>query len=173
MNNTISISTQNLPLSAAQKCVAGNEDEYFQIVSFYIASASGNRPNSTGLTIQVDPRLTVVGVKGFNFYQYLLNNAGRVIATGREDIKSEADLGDNKFFVTTASNKVYTEDGYLYFLRVQFPQDVAVGDVFNITIDKTAEFKFEDANATNEERAAMNTWTKNNGVANGRITITE
>lgn len=178
MNNTINISTQNLSISAARRCLEGNNYGYFQIVSFYVASESGNRPDSTGLTIKFDPRLTVLGAeKGYVFSSKIYDNQGRPIS-GRGRGATQEVLGDNLFFATTAAGSTYTEDGYLYFARVQFPPETQVGDVFTITIEleedgEPCEFLFVDSTATLADQNAMNEWTKQRGIVNGSFTIIE
>lgn len=176
MNNTINISQQNVTLASAQRAVADNINGYFAVVSFYAASTSGNRPNATGLTVQFDTRLKVIGAEeGEVFQQRIYNSEGLpVTSRGRSGI-SEEPCGVNKYFVTTANREPYTEDGYLYFACVQFPAAVEVGDVYTITIctGTDDEFLFEDSTASNEDRATMNAWTKANGIINGRITIVE
>lgn len=179
MNNTINISRQNLTITSAKRCVAGNDAGYFQIVSFYVASASGNRPDSTGLTIKFDPRLTVIGAEnGYVFNSKVYSSEGELI-TARGRAVTEKTIGNNIFFAATASGETYTTDGYLYFACVQFPPETKVGDVFTITVElenangKPYEFLFVDSTATNEERAAMNKWTKERGIINGSFTIVE
>lgn len=178
MNNTINISTQNLPIASARRCLAGNNASYFQVVSFYVASASGNRPDSTGLTIKFDPRLTVLGAEeDYVFNSQIYDNQGKLIsARGRG--ATQKPLGDNIYFAATAGG-TYHEDGYLYFACVQFPADVQVGDVFTITVEledgdgNPYEFLFVDSTATTAEREAMNEWTKERGILNGSFTIIE
>lgn len=179
MNNTINISTQNLSINSAKRCVAGNNAGYFQIVSFYVASTSGNRPDSTGLTIKFDPRLTVLGTEnGYVFSSKVYNNQG-ILVTGRGRGATQKYLGPNLYFATTAAGETYPENGYLYFARVQFPPDTKVGDVFTITVEledekgNPYEFLFVDSTASKEDREAMNQWTKENGISNGSFTIIE
>ena len=178
MNNTINISTQNLTISAARRCLEGNNYGYFQIVSFYVASESGNRPNATGLTIKFDPRLTVLGdEKGFVFKSKVYDNQGRPLSSRGRSATQEK-RGDNVWFAATAADEPYTEDGYLYFACVQFPPDTAVGDVFTITVEleedgEPCEFLFVDSTATLADQNAMNEWTKERGISNGSFTIIE
>lgn len=179
MNNTINISTQNLTIDGARRCLAGNNAGYFQVVSFYVASASGNRPDSTGLTIKFDPRLTVLGAdEDYVFSSKIYDNQGRPIS-GRGRGATQETLGHNLYFATTAAGGTYTEDGYLYFARVQFPPETQVGDVFSITVEledgdgNPYDFLFVDSTATTAEREAMNEWTKERGISNGSFTIIE
>ena len=159
MNNTINISTQNITNTAVRNCLAGNTNGYFQLVSFYVASASGNRPDSTGLTIQFDPRLTVLGAdEGYVFRSKVYDSQGRpVTSRGRGASEQEVvDADKNIFFAATASGDSFTSDGYLYFAMVQFPPETAVGDVFEIKVlledDNTPpvpyEFLFCDSTAS-------------------------
>ena len=181
MNNTINISSQNLTLAQARNCLDGNTNGYFQIVSFYVASVSGNRPNATGLTIKFDPRLTVVNDQwGGAFNSRVYTSDGRsVTSRGRSATEGAIDRENNIFFAATADDKPYTDDGYLYFTMVQFPADVAVGDTFPITValedenQNPYEFLFVDSTASAADQTAMNTWTKTNGIINGGFTIVE
>ena len=184
MHNTINISSQNLTLAQARNSLEGNNSGYFQIVSFYVASESGKRPNATGLTIQFDPRLTVLGAdEGYVFNSKVYNSDGRpVTSRGRGASDQEiVDRENNIFFATTASGDEFTEDGYLYFAMVQFPPETAVGDHFAINVlleDESTppvpyEFLFCDASDTAADQTADMTWTKANGIINGGFTIIE
>lgn len=178
-NNTINISSQNVTLASAQRAVASNGDSYFAVVSFYCASESGNRPNATGLTIKFDPRLTLINDEwGEVFSSKVYNSAGQSI-TSRGRGCTEEKKADNIYFAATAADEPYTSDGYLYFACVQFPVDVAVGDVFPVTIElededhNPCEFLYVDSTASAADQAAMNTWTKEHGIINGGFTIVE
>lgn len=178
MNNTINISDQNITLAAARNSVAGNNNGYFQLVPFYVASASGNRPNTTGFVVKFDPRLTVLGAdRGSVFCQTVYNSEGRPVTAYAVGANKEKAMGDNKFFVTTATDRTYNIDHYLYYARIQFPDNAAVGDVYTIEImledeeSNPCEFLFVDSKATAQERADMMAWTKANGVLNGSFTI--
>lgn len=181
MNNTINISSQNLTLAQARNCLDGNTNGYFQIVSFYVASASGNRPNATGLTIKFDPRLTVVNDQwGEVFNSRVYTSDGRpVTSRGRSATEGAIDGKNNIFFAATADDKPYIDDGHLYFAMVQFPADVAVGDTFPIIValedenQNPYEFLFVDSTASVADQTAMNAWTKANGIINGGFTIVE
>lgn len=176
MNNTINISNQNLTLAAARSALSGNQDGYFQIVSFYVAGASGNRPDSTGLIIQFDPRLTVLGAdEGSVFNSKLYSSDGRPVTAKAKNATEEVlDAENNIFFATTADGSVPTQDYYLYFAAVQFPADVEVGDVFTVEIKNGAndEFLFVDSTASAADQASMNAWSKSH-VVNGGFTIIE
>ncbi len=178
MNNTINISNQNITISQARNSLADNTNGYFQIVSFYVASASGKRPDSTGLTIQFDPRLTVLGAdEGYIFRSKIYDSQGRpVTARGRgASVEEIVDAENNIFFVATSSGSEYTEDGYLYFAMVQFPPETAVGDVFEVKVlledDSTPpvpyEFLFCDSTATIAEQATDMAWTKEHLTTGG------
>lgn len=170
MNNTIFISRTNLSLNAAKRACIDNENNYFQYIAFYCASASGNRPNSTGLTIKFDERLKVLGPLPFS--KLLTNSNGEVIESRGRDSIEQGYIGDNTYFVSTASGQTITSDGFLYFVKVQFPEDVEVGDEFTTEIlTDNAEFLFVDSTASEAEKAAMTAWTKTNGVSNGKFTI--
>ena len=179
MNNTINISKQNVTLPTAKRAVASNGDSYFEVVSFYCASASGKRPNATGLTIKFDPRLTIINDKmGEVFSSEIYNSAGHLVTSrGRNCVETKK--GDNIYFVATADKEPFTSDGYLYFACVQFPEDVAVGDVFPITImledeeGNPCEFLYVDSTVSAQDQADMNAWTKAHGIINGGFTIIE
>lgn len=178
MNNTINISIQNITITGVRNCLEGNTNGYFQLVSFYVASGSGNRPDSTGLTIQFDPRLTVLGAdEGYVFRSKVYDSQGRPV-TARARGASEQEIIDaenNIFFVATASGSEYTTDGYLYFAMVQFPPETAVGDVFEIKVlledDSTPpvpyEFLFCDSSSTPAEKTADMEWTKEHLTVGG------
>lgn len=184
MHNTINISNQNLTLAQARNSLEGNNAGYFQIVSFYVASESGKRPNATGLTIQFDPRLTVLGAEeGYVFNSKIYASDGRpVTSRGRGASDQEIiDLENNIFFVTTANGNTFNEDGYLYFAMVQFPSDTAVGDHFTVSVlledDSTPpvpyEFLFCDSSDSTADQTTDMTWTKSHGIINGGFTIIE
>lgn len=177
MNNTINISSQNITLAQAQSSSVDNPGGYFQVVAFYCASASGNRPNATGLTIKFDPRLTVLDAdESHPFSSVVYNTAGQRLANRGRGATQEV-IDHNLFFAATANDDPYAQDGYLYFARVQFPNDVEVGDVFPITIEledednNPYEFLYVDSTATAQEQADMIAWTKANGILNGGFTV--
>lgn len=179
MNNTINISSQNITIAQAQSSSVDNPGGYFQVVAFYCASASGNRPNATGLTIKFDPRLTVLDAdEGYPFSSVVYNTAGQRLSSRGRGVTQEI-IDHNLFFAATASDDPYTSDGYLYFARVQFPSNVQVGDVFPITIEledednNEYEFLYVDSTATQADQTAMNNWTKANGILNGGFTVIE
>lgn len=179
MNNTINISKQNVTLSSAKRSVPSNGDRYFEVVSFYCASAGGKRPNATGLTIKFDPRLKVINDKmGEVFSSEVYNSAGH-LATSRGRNCVETKKGDNVYFVATADEKPFNSDGYLYFACVQFPENVAVGDEFPIAImledeeGNPCEFLYVDATVSVTDQETMNEWTKAHGIVNGGFTIVE
>lgn len=180
MNNTINISTQNITLAAAQQSAIGNTNGYFQIISFYVARQSGNRPNSTGFVVKLDPRLKLTG-KNINrcFYREVYSSDGRLLEDlgGENKTVKEKILDNNLIFVATADDEVYQSDGYLGYMCVQFPANVAVGDQFRVEIalkdsnDNDYPFLFVDSTASNQDRETMNTWTKEHGIINGGFTV--
>lgn len=174
----INISDQNLTLSAARNCLVDNINGYFQVVSFYLArnSSSDNNNNSTGFTVEFDERLKVLGADedGWVFYSKIFNSQGRPVTARGRDTISQTPIGDNKFFVSTASARNYEDDGYLFFAMVQFPVDVKVGDTFEISIDTSADAEFicENSNDSAQDREADSAWCKSH-VVNGGFTIIE
>lgn len=178
-HNTINISIQNVTLASAQRAVAGNANGYFAVVAFYAASnESGANPPSTGLTIQFDDRLTLVGEdEDWVFNSRIYNPAGQALRNrGRSAITQRVLDPENKiYFVSTASELEGFNDGYLYFAMVQFPADVEVGDVYDIEIltgtnpITSEDYEFLYKYDSDEDE----TWTKEHGIINGSITIVE
>lgn len=177
-HNTINISRQNIPLVSAQRAAASNGNSYFAVVTFYCASASGKRPDSTGLTIKFDSRLKVLGAEeGQVFSSKVFNTAGQLITNLNGRPVTQKKISDNIWFAATSNSEEIDEDGYLYFARVQFPTDVAVGDNFSISVEleDAEENPYEFLYAVASDTAAVNTqemnWTKANGIINGGFTV--
>ena len=177
-NNMINISTQNITLASAQRAVAGNQNGYFAIVSFY-CSGTGNRPNSTGLTIKFDPRLTLLGNDWGNiFASNIYDSQGHRVSNLSGITPTQEQKGDNVWFAATSSANAMTADYMMYYACVQFPDDVEVGDVFTIEViledenHNPCEFLYADSTADDATNQTDMAWTKNNLVA-GRITVIE
>lgn len=177
-NNMINISTQNVTLASAQRAVAGNQNGYFAIVGFY-CSGTGNRPNSTGLTIKFDPRLTLLGSEqGQVFAGKVYNSDGTVVTNLRGKKPKQEQRGDNIWFAATSDGDVIIEDYMMYYACVQFPADVAVGDVFSIQVllededHNACEFLYADSTVDSATNQADMAWTKAH-LVNGSITIVE
>ena len=177
-NNMINISTQNITLASAQRAVAGNQNGYFAIVSFY-CSGTGNRPNSTGLTIKFDPRLTLLGNEwGDVFAGKVYDSQGNVVTNLRGKTPTQEQRGNNIWFAATSDSDAITNDYMLYYACVQFPDDVAVGDVFAIQVllededHNACEFLYADSTVDSATNQTDMTWTKEH-LVNGSITVVE
>lgn len=177
-SNMINISTQNISLASAQRSVAGNQNGYFAIVGFY-CSGTGNRPNSTGLTIKFDPRLTLLGDEwGDIFAGKVYDSQGHVITNLKGRTPTQEQRGDNIWFAATSNSDEITNDYMLYYACVQFPADVEVGDVFRIEVllededHNPCEFLYADSTADAATNQTDMTWTKAHLVAGG-ITVVE
>lgn len=178
MNNMINISTQNITIASAQRSVAGNQNGYFAIVGFY-CSGTGNRPNSTGLTIKFDPRLKLLGDdEGYVFAGRVYNSDGTVVTNLRGRTPTQEQRGDNIWFAATSDSDAITNDYMMYYACVQFPANVAVGDVFSIEVllededHNACEFLYADSTADNATNQTDMNWTKAHLVAGG-ITVIE
>ena len=177
-NNMINISTQNITLASAQRSVAGNQNGYFAIVGFY-CSGTGNRPNSTGLTIKFDPRLTLLGDEwGDIFAGKVYDSQGNVVTNLRGKTPTQEQRGDNIWFAATSDSDAITNDYMMYYACVQFPADVEVGDVFPIQVllededHNACEFLYADSTAEDSTNQTDMAWTKAH-LVNGGITVVE
>ena len=190
MNNSISITNQNLTLAAARKAQIDNTDGIFQVVAFRVDTEDNVKaelPTSTGLTIEFDSRLKVLGDdENWWFLQKVYTPDGRVTGSRAHGAGEQVKYNDNKFFCATAdSDSDFADNGYyLYYALVQFPSDVAVNDEFNITIKTSGtdtnydnetfnvEFNCVNAELSDTDQATQNTWTKSH-IMQGKFTIIE
>ena len=188
MNNSISITRQNLTLASAQRAAINNREGLFQVVAFRVDTEDNVKaelPTATGLTIEFDPRLKVLGDdEEFWFLRKIYTADGRVLGSRAQGGNEQKKYNDNKFFVATAdSDGDFVENGYyLYYACVQFPSNVAVGDEFNVTIKTTGtdsnydgdvfpvEFLCVNDSLSVTDQAAQNTWTKAH-IQQGNFTI--
>lgn len=190
MNNSISITRQNVTLASAQRALAGNSQGNFAVVAFRVDTEDNVKaelPTATGLTIVFDPDLTVMGDdEQWWFLQRVYTPEGRTLYGRAHGANEQVKFNDNKFFCATSdSDSDFVENGYyLYYACVQFPSDVAVGDEFDITIKTSGteenydgevfpvEFKCVNSDLDATDRAAQDTWTKAH-IMQGKITIVE
>ena len=190
MNNSISITKQNLTLASAQRAAIDNTEGIFQVVAFRIDSEDSTRselPTATGLTIEFDSRLKVLGDEDkFWFLSRIYTADGRTLGSRAHGGNGQKKYNDNKFFVMTADdNADFNENGYyLYYACIQFPSDVAVNDEFNITIKTSGtdtnyngetfdvEFLCVNGNLSDANQTAQNTWTAGH-IQQGKFTIVE
>ena len=188
MNNSISITRQNVTLASAQRALAGNTAGNFAIVAFRVDTEDNVKeelPTATGLTIVFDPRLTVLGDdEEWWFLEKIYTADGRRLGSRAHGANEQVKFNDNKFFCATAdSDSNFVENGYyLYYTCVQFPDDVAVGDEYNITIKTSGtdvnydgetfdvEFKCVNADLDGTDQATQNAWTAGH-IMQGKITI--
>ena len=190
MRNSISITRQNLTLASAQRAAIDNREGLFQIVAFRVDTEDAIRdelPTSTGFNIIFDPRLKVLGDdEEFWFLQKVYTADGRKLGSKAHGGDNQSKFNDNQFFVATADgNSNFTDDGfYLYYACVQFPDDVAVGDEFDITILTTGtvtnyegdtypvEFLCVNEDMRNLDQEAQSQWTAEH-IQQGKFTIVE
>lgn len=188
MNNSISITRQNITLASAQRALAGNTAGNFAVVAFRVDTEDNVKaelPTATGLTIVFDPDLTVMGDdEQWWFLSKVYSPDGRILGSRAHGANEQVKFNDNKFFCATSdSDSDFIDNGYyLYYACVQFPDDVAVGDEYNITIKTSGteenydgevfpvEFKCVNADLDATDRAAQNTWTAGH-IMQGKITI--
>ena len=188
MNNSISITRQNITLASAQRALAGNTEGNFAVVAFRVDTEDNVKaelPTATGLTIEFDPDLTVMGDdEEWWFLQKVYTPEGRTLYGRAHGANEQVKYNDNKFFCATSdSNSNFVDTGYyLYYACVQFPNDVAVGDEFDITIKTSGtdvnydnetfdvEFKCVNADLDGTDQATQNTWTASH-IMQGKITI--
>lgn len=189
MNNSISITRQNMTLASAQRAVKDNREGIFAVVAFRVDTEDNTPaelPNATGLTIVFDSRLTVMGDdEEWWFLQKVYTPEGRVLYGRAHGANEQVKFNDNKFFCATGDDKTWEDTGYyLYYACVQFPANVAVGDEFDITIKTSGteenydgevfpvEFKCVNADLEDTDQATQNTWTAGH-IMQGKITIVE
>ena len=189
MNNSISITRQNMTLASAQRAVKDNREGIFAVVAFRVDTEDNTPaelPIATGLTIIFDSRLTVMGDdEQWWFLQKVYTPEGRTLYGRAHGANEQVKYNDNKFFCATGDDKTWTDTGYyLYYACVQFPDDVAVGDEFNITIETSGteenydgevfpvEFKCVNSDLEGTDQATQNTWTASH-IMQGKITIVE
>lgn len=188
MNNSISITRQNITLASAQRALAGNRAGNFAVVAFRVDTEDNVKaelPTATGLTIVFDPDLTVMGdEEQWWFLERIYTPDGRRLQGRAHGANEQVKFNDNKFFCATSdSNSNFVENGYyLYYVCVQFPDDVAVGDEFDITILTSGteenydgevfpvEFKCVNADLGATDQATQNAWTAAH-IMQGKITI--
>ena len=190
MNNSISITRQNLTLASAQRAVIDNREGLFQVVAFRVDTEDATNselPTSVGLTIEFDSRLKVLGDdEEWWFLEKIYTADGRKLGSKAHGGAEQKKYNDNKFFVATSdSNSNFVDSGfYLYYACVQFPANVAVGDEFDITVKTTGtdtnydgdvfpvEFLCVNEDLSDTDQAAQNTWTAAH-IMQGKFTIVE
>ena len=157
---TISLSRIDIPLSEAKE----NPVQKIQLR----VDGAADKYAPTGFHIQWDNRLTLVPLDG-KLAKINAEEAGKYL-------EGETQPCENGIFVATAASGNFGQDGVLWDFLLQLPEDISVGDKFDIEIAYKSKTNVSDLfnnRYKNEEGMLMQSWVFTHGIEHGYIVISD